>query len=149
MRGYILQIAGGAILAVFADIFSPSGMKKYIGAVTGIILITILLMPIAKIKNIDTDLGFEEFAASAVSDGENIYAELVEREFSERLALDIKERIKSEFKKDVSVEVSVDVSNEGGISKINKIIICGIGEDEKILERISYVYNADEVIMSE
>lgn len=146
MKNYILQIAGGAFLAVFADIFSPSEQKKYINVVTGIILITIIMTPIAKIKNIDIESGFENFAeTSAAEDGEKIYSDILKREFSKRLATDIKERIKNEFAEDVSVETVIETNDRGEISEIKKIVINGT-EDEKISERIAYVYNVKEVV---
>ena len=148
MKSYIVSIAGGALLAVFADIFSPSGWKKYISIVTGIILITIIMTPIANLKKIDILSAYSEFNDNAISDGERIYSDMLKKEFSERLAVDIKERIKSEFGKDVSVEVVVEMNDSGGIKKADKIIIGGISEDKKISQRISYVYDVDEVIFN-
>lgn len=146
MKGYIVGIAGGAILAAFADIFSPSGWKKYISVVTGIILITIILKPIADFKNADILSAYTEFNDNAAADGEQIYSDMLKKEFSKKVAADIKERISMEFEKDVSVEVIVEMNDGGGIKKIDKIIIGGIDEDKKITERISYVYDVDEVV---
>lgn len=149
MKNYILKIAGGTVLAVFADIFSPPGYKKYMGAVTGIILIAIVMSPVEELKNIELGLTYAESeASSAVNSGEQIYGELLKKEFSERIATDVRERIREEFSKDVSAEVTVETNDDGGISKIVRIVIIGTEPDEKISERIAYVYDVDEVVMN-
>lgn len=148
MKGYIIQIVGGALLAVFADIFSPSGWKKYISTVMGIILITIIMTPVARLKNIDIMSAYSEFGTEEKQTGTEIYADMLKKEFSEKLAVDIKERIRQEFSEDVSVEIIVEMNDNGGIDKISKIIISGIAPDKRISDRISYVYDVDEVVIN-
>lgn len=148
LKTYILQITGGALLAVFADIFSPSGWKKYISVITGIILITIIMTPVSKLGNIDTQTVYGDFCENSKEKGEEIYTDLLKKEFSERLAADIKERIRTEFSKDVSAKVFIEMNASGGISEITKIIITGIKPDKKISDRISYIYDVNEVIIN-
>ena len=78
--------------------------------------------------------------------GEEIYSDMLKKEFSENLALDIKERVKDEFSKEVSVEVSVEMNEKGCIKKITKIVLHGIEPNKEICGRISYIYNVDEVV---
>lgn len=146
MKAYIIQIIGGALLAVFADIFSPAEWKKYIGVITGIILITIIITPLAKLKNTNVLSSYRSFDTETQVRGEEIYSDMLKKEFSENLALDIKERVKDEFSKEVSVEVSVEMNEKGGIKKITKIVLHGIEPNKEICGRISYIYNVDEVV---
>lgn len=146
MNSYILQIIGGALLAVFADTFSPTGWKKYISPICGIILVTIIVSPIASHGGIDFVSPFSEADASYKAYGEEIYSDMLKEEFSKKLALDIQERIMSEFSAETSVETQITMNGKGGVEKIEKIIIRGIEPNKAVTDRISYIYNVDEVI---
>jgi len=146
MKAYILKIIGAAILAVFTDILSPSGWKKYIGIVTGIILLTVIISPVANWRDIDVMSGFET-SDEIISSGKTLYADTLRLEFSKKVANDVRERIKQEFDKETQVEVEIEVSSEGQIEKISKIIIRGKNLDSAVSDRVSYIYNVDEVIL--
>ncbi len=142
-----MQIVGTAILAVFADILSPAGWKKYITIVTGMILLVVIVSPVSKWHSPDIIPDYQLEEEEVVAKGNEIYKDLIKYEFSKNVAKDIKERIRQEFSKDVLVEVMVEVSEEGGIDKISKIIIKGKDLGKEIGERISHIYNVSEVIL--
>ena len=148
MKQYILQIIGAALLAVFADLFAPDGWKKYIGIISGMILLTVIITPIADFKNIDVYSGFNE-SESMMINGNEIYGNLLKKEFSKKLEEDIKSRISEEFSKNTTVRVELLMNNEGNIEKILSIDITGKNLNKEISSRISYVYNADEVRIHE
>ena len=147
MREYILKIVGAAIMAVFVDLLSPVGWKKYLGIISGIIILSVISSPVAELKNIDIMSGYAD-AQSVEADGLGIYSDMLKSEFSKRVATDVKERVREEFSKDVSVEAEVEVNEKGNIEKISKIIVTGSGLDKKIADRISYIYDVEEVVLN-
>lgn len=147
MKTYIIQIVGAALLAVFADILSPKGWKKYMGIVTGMILLTVIVTPVANLRGVDVLSGYRE-TDEVISRGNEIYGDMIKNEFSKSVAMDVRERIRREFSQDVSVEVEVEINDKGNIEKILKITISGTGLDKKIADRISYIYDVDEVVLN-
>lgn len=148
MKSYIIQIVGAAILAVFADILSPAGWKKYMGIITGMILLTVIVTPAAKWRGVDILSGYQETDA-VLSQGNEIYGDMMKNEFSKSIALDVRERIRQEFSADAVVEAEVEVNERGNIEKILKITITGEGLSRKIADRISFIYDVDEVVLND
>lgn len=147
MKSYIIQIVGAALLSVFADILSPSGWKKYMGIITGIILLTVMITPAAKLNGIDIMSGYRE-AYEVTADGNILYSDMLKREFSKRIAIDVQERIRQEFSAEVSVAADVEVNDRGSIEKIISITISGENVNSKMADRISFIYDVDEVILN-
>lgn len=147
MKTYIIQIVGAALLSVFADMMSPAGWKKYMGIITGIILLTVIITPVARLKGVDILSDYSESRDITLA-GDELYSDMLKNEFSKSVALDIKERIRQEFAKEVSVEADVTVNEKGNIDKISSITLTGEGLNEKIAERISFIYDVDEVILN-
>ena len=148
MKTYILRIAGAALLAVFADMFSPSGWKKYMGIVTGIILMIVIVTPIANLQAGNV-LGNCSESEEYTNDGAKLYADMLKREFSKSVALDVRERILNEFSKDTVVEAEIETDDDGNIEKILKITVSGRDLKKEIADRISYIYEVDEVILND
>lgn len=147
MKSYVIQIVGAALLAVFADILTPDGWKKYMGIITGMILLTVMITPIAKFSGVDVLSGYRD-SEEVVSQGQEIYADMIKKEFSKSIALDVKERIRQEFSLDVAVEAEVETNDAGNIEKIIRITITGDSLSEKIADRIKYIYDVDEVLLN-
>lgn len=148
MKTYILRIAGAALLAVFADMFSPSGWKKYMGIVTGIILMIVIVTPIANLKAGNV-LGNCSESEEYTNDGTKLYTDMLKREFSKSVALDVRERILNEFSTDTVVEAEIETDDDGNIEKILKITVSGRDLKKEIADRISYIYEVDEVILND
>ncbi len=146
MKGYIIKIIGAALLSVFADIMSPKGWEKYIGVVTGMILLSVMVFPVAELKEIDLLKDIEGVDYS-VETGLKQYQSALMSEFSKSIAIDVRDRIKREFDCDVSAEATVDIDDNGNIKSISKIIIKGNDLNTDIKERISYIYDVDEVVI--
>lgn len=149
MKSYIMQIVACAIVAVFADILSPKGWGKYVAIITGIFLFSCILSPLARWKNIDTVFDYEQQKSDYSDEGNEIYKNMLEMEFSKNVSMDVKEKIRQEFLKDVEVWTEIEISEEGEIEKIKKITIKGENITEDIKRRISYIYNVDEVVIGE
>ena len=147
MKAYIIQIVGAALLSVFADMLSPAGWKKYMGIITGIILLTVIITPVARLGGADL-LSVTETSEEISVSGEELYSDMLKKEFSKSVALDVKERMRREFSAEVSVEAEVEVNEKGNIDRISKIIVTGKDLNEEMSERISYIYDVGEVVLN-
>lgn len=148
MKAYIIQIVGAAILKIFADVLSPKEWRKNINIITGIILLTVIITPVARLKGVDILSGYEK-TEEVISRGDDIYENMVREEFSKTVAKDVKERIRHEFSLDVAVEAEVAVNADGEIERISRIIITGSQMPKKVAERIAFIYDVQEVILNE
>lgn len=146
MKAYLIRIVAAALSAAFSDLLVPKQWRKYTGMITGLFLLLILIGPVTDFQKLDffSAYSMEEQDQAA---GGKIYGELLRREFSERIAEDVRERIRTEFSKDVSVEAELLLDDQGNLEKILSITIHGSRLPEKIRERISYVYDVEEVIL--
>ena len=146
MKAYLIRIVAAALSAAFSDVLVPMQWKKYTGMITGLFLLLVLIQPITDFQKTDffSDYALEDREVSA---GNEIYADLLRREFSEKIANDVRDRVRMEFSRDVSVEAELLLDDQGNLEKILSITIRGNKLSEKIRERISYVYDVEEVIL--
>lgn len=146
MKAYLIRIVAAALSAALSDVLVPQKWKKYTGMITGLFLLLALIQPITDFQKTDffSDYALEDREVSA---GNEIYADLLRREFSEKIANDVRDRVRLEFSRDVSVETELLLDDQGNLEKICSITIHGNKLPEKIRERISYVYDAEEVIL--
>ncbi len=146
MKAYLIRIVAAALSAAFSDVLVPKQWKKYTGMITGLFLLLVLIQPITDFQKTDffSDYALEDREVSA---GNEIYADLLRREFSEKIANDVRDRVRMEFSRDVSVEAELLLDDQGNLEKILSITIRGNKLSEKIRERISYVYDVEEVIL--
>lgn len=146
MKAYLIRIVAAALSAALSDVLVPQKWKKYTGMITGLFLLLALIQPITDFQKTDffSDYALEDREVSA---GNEIYADLLRREFSEKIANDVRDRVRLEFSRDVSVETELLLDDQGNLEKICSITIRGNKLPEKIRERISYVYDTEEVIL--
>ncbi len=146
MKAYLIRIVAAALSAALSDVLVPKQWKKYTGMITGLFLLLVLIKPITDFQKTDffSDYALEDREVSA---GNEIYADLLRREFSEKIANDVRDRVRLEFSRDVSVETELLLDDQGNLEKIYSITIRGNKLPEKIRERISYVYDVEEVIL--
>ena len=148
MKTYIIQIVGAAILSVFADMLSPAGWKKHMSIITGIILLTIIVTPLANLRGID--IFYDLNGAKTVSEqGTELYGDMLKSAFSKSVAIDVRDRIRNEFSVETVVEAEVETDGNGNIKKILTIRISGKNLKKEIADRISYIYDVDEVILND
>ena len=146
MREYIILIAGAAVLSVFGDIMSPAGWKKYIKIITGLVVISIIVAPIAKFKKVDLISNLEFDSNTQLEDYSNDW---FTNEFEKVVCDDIKERVANEYGRDCDVKVKINLNDENKIESIGKLEVYMDKPPYELKQKLSEMYGiaGDEVIL--
>lgn len=147
MKAYILKIVGAALIAAFSEYLVPEGWQKYMKLISGFIIISILISPFT--GKTTTKL-FDEFKVdtSYTLEGEKMMYENIKEELEKRVEEDITLRAAEEFSADVEASVTVRTNSEGKIEQVETIRLSG-KKDDRITERLKFVYGTEEVIWIE
>ncbi len=143
MKEYILKIVGVSLLAAFSEHLVDKKWKKYINLISGFMIISVLLSPFTFKRDIKI---FDEFELKSdySKEGNEILYENVKKELEEKVASDLERRVLEEFSENVTADVTVLCDKNGKIEKVKKITIKG-RENQKITDRVKFIYGADEV----
>lgn len=136
------MIAASAILSVFVDMLSPEQWRKYVKIVTGFVIISVIIAPVAKLKNADlfSEIDFENNVTINEVDYSNKW---VIDEFEKVVTEDIRDRIKNEYGKESRVRVTVRVNDEDKIEKIENIRIDVNSPPPTLADTIAQMYGID------
>lgn len=143
MREYILSVIGAAVLSSFASMLSPSGWRKYIGVITGLVVISCIISPLSRLSRADLFKGFgyiennEEYSL-------DMQEEIIRGEFSERIGEDISKRLFDEYGIKVSAAAGIKINEKYEIEGIEKIVIKGGRLNAAQKKRICEVYGVGE-----
>ena len=140
MKEYIILVAVSAIVAAFADVLAPKDWRGYTRVIMGFLLLSVLISPLAKLKNIEI---FSESEAFSVSD--TAVKKQVAQELSKRVEEDICQRLSKEFGTQVKAEVSLLVDDDLKIGGVRHIVIVGKDIPSQAGERLKEVYGCDSV----
>ena len=143
MKQYIITIIGATLLSAIGTMLTPDTMRKYVSVITGFIIISVIVAPLASLRNIDLFAGVDDVEYSKAQ-YENIYVNSVADSLAERIEGDIKQVIKKEFGKDAAVEVEI-ITEDNNIKEISKITIRGVGTQKAMAKRLMEMYNVKEV----
>lgn len=141
MKEYIISIIGVSVLSLLTDIISVEKQRKYIKAVTGLVIICVLVSPILKLTGTDFFRDFE-IPESTLEEGQNVAAENVAAELEKRVAEDAAKRLSEEFGMSAEVEARVRLNDEGLIERVEKILVHG-KEKQGIKSRFAQVYGLE------
>ena len=140
MKEYIILVAVVAIVAAFADVLAPSKWRGYTRVIMGFLLLSVLISPLAKLKNVEIFSGNETFSVSDTEVKKQVAAEL-----SKRVEADISERISKEFGARVEAEVELLVDDANRIGGVRHIVLVGKDIPARAGERLKEVYGCDSV----
>ena len=148
MKAYIMTIVGAALLAAFSDLLLPTSWRKYVRIITGLIIITTIIAPLARFKQVDF---FEDFKLdeTVVEQGTVDLGGQIARELEQRVAQDAKERIAAEFNVDAEVRVRVQVNAQNQITQVEKIYVDGADVPAEAEAFLKEIYGAGEVVINE
>ena len=148
MKAYIMTIVGAARLAAFSDLLLPASWRKYVRIITGLIIITTIIAPLARFKQVDF---FEDFKLdeTVVEQGTVDLGGQIARELEQRVAQDAKERIAAEFNVDAEVRVRVQVNAQNQITQVEKIYVDGADVPAEAEAFLKEIYGAGEVVINE
>lgn len=124
MKTYILTIIGAAVLSSFASMLAPDKWRKYVGVITGLVIISCIIAPIAKITKTDLFSGFDAIE-NAEEYSVNLQEEMIKEELSKRVGEDIAARLEREFNIKASARVQININENHEITGIEKIHIKG------------------------
>lgn len=143
MKEYILKIVGVSLLAAFSEHLADDKWKKYINLISGFMIICVLLSPFS-FKG-DTKI-FDEFKLDSnySQDANDILYKNIKAELEEKISADIKRRVLEEFSENVEAKVTVLCDKDGKIDHVQEIILKG-QKNQKITDRVKFIYGADEV----
>ena len=143
MKEYILKIVGVSLLAAFSEHMADKKWKKYINLISGFMIISVLLSPFTFNRDIKI---FDEFKLDSdySEEGNEILYENVKRELEKKIASDLKRRVLEEFSENVTADVTVLCDKDGKIEKVKSITLKG-RKNQKITDRVKFIYGADEV----
>ncbi len=140
MKEYIISISVATITASLADIIAPENWRKYIRIMLGFLILSVLISPIAKLKNIEIPQ-----IEPTNSESETTLNNTIQKEFEKNIAEDIKTRVKDEFGADITATVYVTLNEKEKISGVNKITISGKRISENIVNRLKEVYGCEDI----
>ncbi len=143
MKAYIIKIVGAALIGTFSEYLVPREWKKYVKLISGILMLSIMLIPFKA----DTEqIFFEQTDTVEYSEeGQENLAESIRLQLEKDVAEDIVKRVSEEFSKKVGAEVKINSTADGKIESVGSITLFG-DEDSEITERLKYVYGTDMVI---
>lgn len=143
MKEYVLSIIGAAVLSSFAAMLSPEKQRKYIGVITGLVIISCIVSPISKLIGTELFGGFEY-----IEDYEkytyDMQKEMIIEELNESIGKDVSKRLSEEYKINAAAEVSVSVNENNEIDGINEIRIGGVRLTTAQKARLCEVYGIRE-----
>lgn len=147
MKTYILKIVGAALIAAFSEFLVPEGWQKYMKLISGFIIISVLLSPFIGKNSAKL---FDDFKVDSqyTEEGTELMYEKIKEELEKKVEEDIALRISEEFSQNVEAKVSIKTNNEGKIESVRQIELTG-KKDDKITERLKFVYGTEEVIWIE
>lgn len=147
MKAYIMTIVGAALLAAFSDLLLPAAWRKYVRIITGLIIITTIIAPMAQCKQVDFFQDFE-LDDAVVEQGTQDLESRVAMELERRVAGDARERIAAEFGIDTEVRVEVQVNEQNQITEVRAIYVDGADIPLAVKDRLLEVYGAGEVVIN-
>ena len=145
MKQYIITIIGATILSAIGSILTPDTMRKYVNVITGFIIISVIVAPLASLRGIDLFAGVEEIGA-VQTEYESVYINSVADVIKKRIEGDIKQRLHEELGVDaqVSAEIVVEKNN---IKEISQICVWGVGTQKEAAKLLMKTYMVKEVVI--
>ena len=143
MKTYILTITGAAVLSSFASVLTPEKWRKYTGIITGLVIISCVAAPLAKLSKTDLFSGFEAIE-NEEEYSRSLQTEIVKEELEKRIGNDIETRLNTEFGITVSAGVSVVINENNEITGIEKIVISGKRLTKTASARLCEIYGRSE-----
>ena len=144
MTAYISSIIAAAVLSGAASLLSPENWRKYVGMITGVVILCTIISPLSEMNVIDIFDSLERnVITQEAADGEELRLDMIKKELSSRVNTDIEERLKKEFGLKIAAKTEIGVDDDGNITGVNKIIIDG-KLTEMAVNRLCEVYGIEK-----
>ena len=124
MSVYIASVISAAILSGAASLLSPDSWRKYVGMITGIVILATIIAPLSRISVSEVFSSFNEpVTEQEISDGEQFRLQMIEDELTGRINTDIENRMRDEFNIKVHADAEIGVDSGGKITGVKKITV--------------------------
>lgn len=146
MKAYIISIAAAAVISAAVSIITPEKWTKYVGIVTGLVIVLCIAQPVLNLLRTNVFEGIEIDTQQMSTDGSSILFDEVRAELTARVEEDAAARLKTEFMLDCETEADIAVNEQGEITGVNSITVYSKrGLDTAAAARLKEVYGASEV----
>lgn len=145
MKEYFTLIISSAILAGIAECAAPHKWKKYLNAISGIMIASIILSPIPDFKNIDFFLNTTDNTISATE----IQKNAVHSSLKKRIDDDITNRIKENLSIEITAKSELSLNDNGEIDGIEEITVWATQKRTEIKNILEKVYSPTKISFAE
>lgn len=142
MNNYMITVIGSAVLAALALMLAPDKWRKYVKVVTGIMIISVIISPVAALRGIDLFSGYEY----SYTVDENAQKTAVREELERRVAKDAEERLSDEFGITAGVDVKLKVNKNYEIEGVEEITVWTEKQAERIRQRLNEIYSPQKIL---
>lgn len=143
MKQYIITIIGASLLSAAAGILAPDKWRSYVRLITGLVIISCIISPIASIARSDIFSDFGSFEETQQTEDENLHTRIIGEELKKRVDADIAERMKEEFNLDVTADCTIRINDEGETEGVESVRISGDKLTDMARNRICEVYGLE------
>ena len=140
MRDYIIALAMTALITAVLEIFAPKEYEKYIKLAAGVLMMSAIVYPVAKLGDVRLS---EKISSYAVE--EDLLLNNITDELEKRVEQDIEIRIENEFGIESSVDVKLELDENHKIAGVDEIRIKSSQNPDKMQERLEEVYGCSKV----
>ncbi len=142
MKAYIITIIGATLLSAMGGVLAPEKWRGYVQVITGLVIISCIISPVADIVNSDILSGFDSVEAN-IENSENLQRDMVMEELENRINEDIKARLEKEFGLNVTAECEIKANSEGEIEGVESVHIYGDNLTDRARNRLCEVYGLE------
>lgn len=146
MKAYIISIAAAAVISAAVSIITPERWAKYVGIVTGLVIVLCIAQPVLNLLRTNVFEGIEIQTQELSTGGNELLFDEVKAELTARVEEDAAARLKTEFMLDCETEADIAVNENGEITGVKSITVyCKRGLDTAAAARLREVYGTAEV----
>ena len=146
MKAYIISIAAAAVISAAVSIITPEKWTKYVGVVTGLVIVLCIAQPVLELLKTNVFEGIEVQTQELNTDGNGLLLNEVKEELAARVGEDAAARLKTEFMLDCEAEADIEVNENGEIAGVKSITVYSKrGLETAAAARLKEVYGAAEV----
>lgn len=146
MSDYIASIIAASVLSGVSSLLSPDKWKKYVGIITGLVVICTILSPLSEMSVYDVFNSFGEVSAESVeADGNLLKANMIKEEMTQRINEDIEKRLLDEFGIKAKSDADIGIDADGKITGVKAVTVTGKGITELAIKRLREVYGVEKI----
>ncbi len=145
MKAYIISIAAASVISAVVTILTPKGWTKYVGIVTGLVVVMCIGQPLLQLMRTDVFEGFRYETEQTSENGTRMLMDEIKKELTERLEKDAEQKLKEEFGAECDVSAVVSVDSAGKICGIEEMTVTGGNIDNAAIGRLRDIYGVKKV----